>query len=102
MEALDMQLERFPAPGQADALDQQFILGDHQLAGVADFPVAGPAQTRGMLLIGSVPFASLWRMRSWRLCSSMRSPGVASADNARFTGVLTPDASPTRPGSRQL
>ena len=43
MEALDVQLKRLPAAGQADAFDQHFILGDDPLAGVAGLFLARAA-----------------------------------------------------------
>jgi hypothetical protein len=43
VKALDVQLERLPAPGQGDALHHPLILGDDPVAGVADLPVAGTA-----------------------------------------------------------
>jgi hypothetical protein len=47
VEALDVQLQRLPALGQADALDHELILGDDRLAGVAGLPVAGAAPDSG-------------------------------------------------------
>src|SRR5262249_28916147 len=47
VKALDVQLERFPAIGQADALGQQLVLGDDQLARVATPPVPGATPDPG-------------------------------------------------------
>src|SRR4029453_14270543 len=41
MEALDVQLERVPAFGQADAFDHELVFRDDPLTGIAGLPVAG-------------------------------------------------------------
>jgi hypothetical protein len=59
VETLDVHLERFPAPGQGDALDHPLILGDDPVAAVTHLPVAGTAPHSGNAVVGQCPIAQL-------------------------------------------
>ena len=59
MEALDVQLERFPTPGQRDALDHPLVLGNDPVAGVALLAVTGPTPHPRNAVVGQRPVLQL-------------------------------------------
>jgi hypothetical protein len=85
VEALDVQLKRFPG---ADALDQPLTMGDGPLASVAVLPMAGATQDAGNAV--SRQHASLELLANEELEMVWhRNPRTRRAYIARFTGVST-------------
>ena len=72
METLGVQLERFSAIGQADALDHPLIFGDDDLARTMSQPPTSSPSTKSCGIVGQPESAdSSWRMRgSGRMSSA--------------------------------